>query len=97
MNAINAVHVKDIDSCVTVTVPITKGDLVSFHCSDGAVESVMANEDIPVYHKIAVASVSKDGFVYKYGEKIGIALTDIVPGDYVHVHNIKPVGFVEGA
>ncbi|NLT58762.1 MAG: UxaA family hydrolase [Clostridiales bacterium] len=97
MSAINAVHVSDRDSCVTVTVPVAAGDTVSYHCGDGSVASVKAGADIPIYHKIAVIAIGKDDFVYKYGEKIGIAKDNINPGDYVHIHNIKPVGFVEEA
>ena len=97
MSEINAVHIKDADSCVTVTAPISKGETVSYHCSNGSIKSVTAKEDIPIYHKLAVATVTKGGFIHKYGEKIGIALTDIWPGDYVHIHNIKPVGFIEEA
>ena len=35
--------------------------------------------------------------MYKYGGKIGIATEDIAVGDYVHIHNMKPVGFSEEA
>ena len=97
MSVINAVRVKDTDSCVTVTVPVNKGDLVSFQCGAGKLESVIAKEPVPVYHKVAITSVEKGGFVYKYGEKIGVALSNIEHGAHVHIHNMRPVGFAEEA
>lgn len=97
MSTINAVHVNDKDTCVTVTQPCTKGDTVIYHCSNGATEQVTANCDVPVYHKIAISATRQGEYVYKYGSKIGIALEDIAAGDYVHIHNIKPVGFIEEA
>ena len=37
---------------------------------------------------MAVAHIKKGELCYKYGEVIGEALEDLVPGDYVHVHNL---------
>ena len=97
MSSINAVHVSDIDTCVTVTTEIKKGETVVYQASDGSLNSVIAKADVPIYHKIAVAPVKKDDYALKYGEKIGQALEDIKPGDYVHIHNLKKVGFIEEA
>jgi len=97
MTAINAVHVSDEDSCVTVTAEIKKGQTVAYQASDASMHTIVANDDVPIYHKIAVAPISKDDYAIKYGEKIGQALEDIKPGDYVHIHNLKKVGFIEEA
>lgn len=51
--------------------------------------SVQVKEDIPAFHKIAIANVVQGGTVFKYGEAIGKALTGIEKGDHVHVHNIE--------
>ena len=88
---INAVHIDDRDSCVTVTSAVKAGDNVEFRVG-GTTQSVIAKSDVPVYHKVAVVSVKAGEFVYKYGERIGISKEDIEPGDYVHIHNLKPVG-----
>lgn len=95
MEKINSVHVKDIDTCVTVTTPIAKGDIVRYVCSDGTLDTVVSNDEIPVYHKISIAKVEQGGFIYKYGENVGQAICEINPGDYVHIHNVKPVGHME--
>ena len=51
--------------------------------------NVVAMDDIPVPHKIALKEIKKDGVVYKYGYPIGIATRDIMEGEWVHIHNIK--------
>lgn len=39
-------------------------------------------------HKFAFVPVSKGAKIVKYGAPIGIALRDIAPGEYMHIHNI---------
>lgn len=89
---INAIHVKDQDSCVTSVSPIAAGEAVVYHDAHGAVCSVIAAEDIPAYHKVAVRNIAEGDYVVKYGEQIGVALCNIRVGDYVHVHNLRPLG-----
>ncbi len=95
MSIINAVHVSDKDSCITITSAAKKGDTIIYHCSDGDKKQVTSNDETPIYHKIAIIPLKQGDYVYKYGGKIGIALCDIKEGDHVHIHNMKPVGFVE--
>ncbi|MEL7527265.1 MAG: UxaA family hydrolase, partial [Pseudomonadota bacterium] len=39
-------------------------------------------------HKIACAPIAKGENVYRYGQVIGQAKTDIQPGEHVHSHNL---------
>ncbi|WP_421979481.1 UxaA family hydrolase [Roseibium sp.] len=39
-------------------------------------------------HKIASSAISKGDNVYRYGQVIGQAKTDILPGEHVHSHNL---------
>ena len=91
MSVIPAVHLDARDSCVTVTAPAAKGDTVFWTGAAGSGE-IPAREEIPIYHKIAIVPVQKDGFVYKYGERIGIAAERIEAGSWIHIHNMRPVG-----
>ncbi len=43
---------------------------------------------IPAGHKIAVRAVGVGQPVHKYQQKIGMASADIMPGDWVHSHNL---------
>jgi altronate dehydratase len=55
---------------------------------DGHAETFIILSRIPQGHKLSLKDTKKDDPVIKYGEPIGIALTDIRKGDHVHVHNI---------
>lgn len=44
---------------------------------------------IPFGHKVAIAAIPAGGFVVKYGVPIGRAISDIPPGEHVHVHNCR--------
>ncbi|MDR3164631.1 MAG: altronate dehydratase family protein [Synergistaceae bacterium] len=45
--------------------------------------------DVPPGHKIAAASISEGGAIVKYGRKIGVASSDIRPGEWIHEHNMR--------
>lgn len=46
-------------------------------------------EEIPAGHKIALTSIAQGTPVIKYGHPIGLALSPIDPGRWVHSHNLK--------
>ena len=50
---------------------------------------VIAREDIPAGHKMALCRIPEGGTVVKYGYPIGIAKEDIEAGAWVHTHNIR--------
>jgi altronate dehydratase len=52
---------------------------------------VLAREPIPFGHKIAISCIPSGSSVIKYGASIGLAITDINPGQHVHVHNLRSV------
>ncbi|MEZ5926505.1 MAG: altronate dehydratase family protein [Hyphomicrobiaceae bacterium] len=48
---------------------------------------VTATAKVPRGHKLAVANIAKGEPVTKYGQIMGFATVDIVPGEHVHSHN----------
>ena len=50
---------------------------------------VAAYSDIPQGHKMAIRPMVENDQVIKYGFSIGHATAAIVPGDWVHTHNMK--------
>jgi altronate hydrolase len=62
-----------------------------------------ARERIPRGHKMAIAAISQDEPVRKYGQIIGFASKHIAPGDWVHEQNVvmhdfaRDYRFAEGA
>jgi len=72
------------DNVATAKVPIGPG--TSLALSKG--KSILAREEIPFAHKIALRRIPRDGAVIKYGERIGRAIREIKPGELVHIHNV---------
>ena len=50
---------------------------------------VTALAEIPQGHKMALAAISTGEHITKYGFSIGHATEDIVPGQWVHTHNLS--------
>jgi len=84
---INSIYSKRGDTVVTVTEAVSPGDVVSYLFEGQQFEIVAAN-DIPKFHKIAIEARKKGEPVKKYGERIGVALKDFAPGEHVHTHNL---------
>ncbi|SFJ55507.1 altronate hydrolase [Paenibacillus sp. UNC496MF] len=54
-------------------------------------------EDIPKGHKLVTAPIAAGEHILKFGYSIGIAKTDLIPGSWVHTHNLQTglKGFLE--
>jgi len=50
--------------------------------------SFPAREPIPFGFKVALEPLSAGADIVGYGEVIGVATRDILPGDLVHIHNM---------
>lgn len=50
---------------------------------------VTATGHIPFGHKFALRALRPGDPVIKYGARIGTATQDIVPGEHVHLHNMR--------
>jgi altronate hydrolase len=77
------VPMRGVDEVGLVVADVTRGTPI--RTADGV---VLAVDDIPAGHKVAVRAVAQGAHVHKYGEVIGIARQDIVPGAHVHSHNL---------
>ena len=80
----NYVYMTDKDNVVTMIRHLNAGEMLNV---DG--EEIKANQDIPVYHKIAIKEIKEGETVVKYGESIGTASCDIKVGDWVHTQNLE--------
>ncbi len=67
------------DSVGVALAPLKNGQLV---------EGVTLTEDIEKGHKFALKDIKSGEKVIKYGEVIGRATADIVPGEHIHSHNM---------
>ena len=50
---------------------------------------IPTTDTIPVAHKVARSPIAEGETVIKYGNVIGIATSDIAPGEHVHTHNMR--------
>lgn len=70
--------------------PIKAGEtVIGIYMDDDSSVEVVARDDIPLGHKIAVRDTDGDPSVLEYGIKIGNATEPLTVGDYVHTHNLK--------
>lgn len=84
MRRASGILLSDDDSVAVLPDGGSRGDLLS--CGGIFVE---LRQDVPPGHKAALRGVERGGIVRKYGHPIGEAVTEIVPGDWVHTHNLK--------
>ncbi|MFZ5945769.1 MAG: UxaA family hydrolase [Bacillota bacterium] len=52
-------------------------------------QEITVIDPIPFGHKAAISKIPAGAEVIKYGEPIGIAVTEIKVGCHVHVHNVE--------
>lgn len=77
-----------IDNVATVVRDISKNEKTTYLLYED-LKTVEANASIPIYHKIALCAIPSGSDVIKYGQVIGMATSDIIKGDWVHVHNVE--------
>ena len=79
----------DKDNVATVfTNDVKAGMTADVVDKKGAKSQVQILSDIPYGHKVALTAIHIGEEIIKYGEAIGVATQEIVPGDYVHAHNM---------
>ncbi len=71
------------DNVGTTQDTLAPGDRV---IANGA--EIVARDEIPAGHKIAIARIPAGSGVMKYGSAIGVATMDIEAGAHVHTHNV---------
>lgn len=68
---------------------VTAGSQVLVKDKKGNTTEMTVNHAIPFGHKFALKPIHSGEPVVKYGEVLGLASQEILPGDYVHVHNLE--------
>ena len=72
------------DSVAVVVEAMAKGTVVTL--PEGG--TLIALDDIPKSHKIAIVDIPQGEKIYRYGEEIGYATKSIRAGEWVHAHNL---------
>ncbi len=83
---IDVVTLHENDNVATARYQLNAGDEIE---SKEGGECIIAADNIPSGHKIALRRIYRSTPIIKYGQNIGTATTDIEPGEHVHVHNVE--------
>ncbi|HTE46299.1 MAG TPA: altronate dehydratase family protein [Gemmatimonadaceae bacterium] len=78
------IRIADHDNVAVALRPLSAGERIDV---DG--QSVVARQDVPAGHKIALSALDAEEMVVKYGVPIGVAGAPITTGDWVHSHNLR--------
>jgi altronate hydrolase len=79
-----AIRINERDNVAVAIRPLAAGERVDV---DG--QSVVARQDVPAGHKVALSAIQPDQQIMKYGVPIGLATESITEGDWIHSHNLK--------
>ena len=84
------VHEEADNVGVVVVEGLTKGtEMLCVVTHDNSDFKLVAEADIPIGHKVALADLKEGDTVFKYGEDIGKMVGDAPKGHHVHTHNCK--------
>ncbi len=72
------------DNVAVATADVARGERVQV--TD---RQLVAKDEIPLGHKMAIVDIGAGSKVRKFGVPIGSATADIAAGCHVHIHNIK--------
>jgi (2R)-sulfolactate sulfo-lyase subunit alpha len=82
------------DAHDTVAVVVVEGvkagmELTGWIMDEDRKTGVVAKQDIPIGHKVALKAMNPGDTVVKYGIDMGKVVAPIAAGEHAHVHNIK--------
>ena len=87
---INALLMDERDNVVTCVKEVKRGQSVAYQ--DGAaLRTLVAEEDIPYCHKIALTDLAAGEDIIKYGESLGVMTEDAAKGHWVSHNNLVSV------
>lgn len=83
----NALKMNDNDNVVILITPLKTGDPIIIK------DKVVCNaaQDIDMAHKVACLPINNEGQVIRFGQPIIVANRNIQVGEWVHLHNTKPL------
>ena len=82
------------DASDTVAVVVVEGvkagmALTGWIMDDDRMVDIVARQDIPIGHKVALKAMKPGDTVIKYGIDMGKVVAPIAVGEHAHVQNIK--------
>lgn len=87
---ISALVIKPTDSVAVAIDALKAGEVACFKVAGEKRETKLVT-DVPIYHKFAMVDIKAGELVYKYGQVIGKATSNIAAGEHIHTHNIVSI------
>lgn len=84
----DAIRLTGDDNVATVLRDVLPGETVVVRAGATTL-SVTARDAVPLCHKICLVPIGANEAVVKYGQCIGSASVDLVPGRHVHVETMR--------
>lgn len=85
-----AIQIRESDQVATATTDLFPDDVVEISGVRTGL-TIQVKERIPTGHKVALTTIRENEEIRKYGEVIGIATREILPGHWVHIHNCRGI------
>lgn len=83
-----AAHLHPSDNVAIAKSPIQPGTILFRADAPSHSQYITVQQEISPAHKISLQKIRQGQPVRRYGQLIGVALTDIRPGEHVHTHNL---------
>ena len=77
-------RIDDRDDVAVALCPLSQGEQLRLGDRE-----LTLRQNVPMGHKVALRPIGQGQAVIKYGQPIGTATADILPGEHVHTHNLK--------
>lgn len=87
---INALLMGQKDNVVTCIADVAKGETVTYRNGDRLL-TLVAEENIPYCHKIALEDIPEGGEVIKYDESLGRLVQPVRKGQWIAHHNLRSI------
>ena len=82
-----AIRLHPLDDVAIAKIALQVGTTLLFQ-ENGVPMRVTLRQFVPSGHKVALRSIAIDATIRRYGQVIGFASKDILPGEHVHLQNV---------
>src|SRR4051794_22482213 len=80
----SAIHLHPSDNIAVARVPLSPGQKLTIDATP-----VTVRDSVPAGHKVALRQIPRGQSIVRYGQIMGRAKADILPGSHVHTHNVS--------
>lgn len=83
-----AIHLHPEDNVAIAKAMLPEGTIVISDAEGPGAKAFRVGQHVPAGHKVAIQPIARGQPVRRYGQIIGLAQLEILPGDHVHTQNL---------